>query len=407
MKGAMSSSGSAFSAAAGYKKFAILVAAIGGGLSFVGLGLDRQQFFVSYLEGFLWVAAIPFGAFGLLMIHTLTGGKWGWTIRPFLVSAAKTLPLIAVLFIPVALGMKDLYIWTNHEVVNHDPVLASKVAYLNEQFWLARTVFYFASWIVLSWLLLRRLVPNPEKISDIKVLHPAQRVAAGGFLFFFLTASFASIDWVMSIEPHWFSSVYGALMLTGCAMSAFGFSTWCLIALDKKSPNMWMTQNNVHDLGKFLFMTVMLWGYLSLSQYLIIWAGNLPEETYWYHERGMGLWKWISLFMVFFQFVLPFCWLMSKHIKRNVKMLPIVISLLFVMRWLEQLWLVKPGLMVGKFPFHFLDFTVPAAIMGIWLFVYFTFLSKAENVPVPDGFLGHHPGDHHHGPQDKAIPKPA
>jgi hypothetical protein len=398
---------SSFSAAAGYKKYALVAALVGGAVSVLGLGIDRQQFFVSYLVGFMWVSAIPFGALGLLMIHTLTGGNWGWTIRPFLVSAAKTVPVMALLFIPLVLGMHALYPWTNTDFMQHDPVLVTKISYLNDPFWIARTVFYLVTWTILAWWLLRRLVPTPAQLKDTSILHPAQRIAAGGFLFYVLSFSFAALDWVMSIEPHWFSSVFGAIILATQAMSAFAFSTWCLIALDRKSPNMWLTQKNVHDLGKFLFMTVMLWGYLSFSQYLIIWAGNLPEETFWYHERSLGAWKYVSAALVVFQFVVPFCWLLSKHIKRNIRALPWVISLLFIVRWLEQLYLIKPGLMVGRFPLHWLDVALPAAIGGVWLFVYFTFLSKAETVPVPDGYFHHHGPEYNKGPQDKPVTKPA
>lgn len=388
---------SSFQGAADYRKFAVVAAVAGCALSVVGFGLDKQQFFVSYLEGFLWVSAIPLGSFALLMVHTLTGGNWGWTIRPFLVSAAKTIPLLAILFVPVVLGMHQIYPWMDHEVMHHDPVLAAKAAYLNEQFWLARTAFYFVVWSLLSWVLIRRLVPSPDQLKDTKQLHKAQRVAAGGAVVFMLSGSFAVVDWVMTIEPHWFSSMYGALAVAGMAMSSFAFCTLSMILLDKKSPNMWMTQNNVHDLGKFIFMTVMLWGYLSLSQYLIIWGGNLPEETYWYHERGMGGWQVVSCIMVIFQFVVPFCWLLSKHIKRNVRMLPYIIALLFSVRWLEQLWLVKPGLMAGKFPIHWLDLAAPLALAGIWVLAYCTVLAKAAAVPAPAG----HGHGHHHGPQDK------
>ncbi|MBY0369192.1 hypothetical protein K2X33_00800 [bacterium] len=385
----------AFSAAASYKRKMLLPAAVGAGLMVFGFLLNRPQFFQSYLQGYLFAVAIPLGCLGVTMIHNLSGGNWGWTIRPFLEAGIKTLPAMALLFIPVALGVTSIFPWTNHELVAHDPVLLGKEAYLNVPFWLGRAAFYFALWSILSLWLLRWLLPSPTA-GTLSQQHRVQRLSAGGLLLFVLSTSFAAIDWAMSIEPHWFSSIFGVIVIVGYVISAFSVATMSLILFNNTTPNPWLTSKNLHDLSKFMFMGIMLWGYMSLSQFLIIWSGNLPEETFWYYERSLGGWWWLSLFMPILQWVLPFCLLLSAKMKKKAPYVFKVGAFLLVVRALEQVWFISPSLRLGAaFPFHWMDLVAPVTLGALWAALYFSFLGGSSGVPAPAGHAhtAHEPQD--------------
>jgi hypothetical protein len=382
----------AFSAAASYRRKAVVPALIGMGFLVFGFLLNRPQFFMSYLQGYLFTVAIPLGCLGITMIHNLSGGKWGWTIRPFLEAGMRTLPAMAVLFVPIALGMSQIYPWMNADLVAHDAALQSKAMYLNGSWWLVRAVLYFVLWIGLAAWLRRWLLASPSNVA-IEKLHRVQKLSAGGLLVFVLSVSFASIDWVMSVEPHWFSSIFGTIVLVGAAMSAFCVCTMTAIFMHRRTPNPWLTERNLHDLSKFIFMTIMLWGYMNLSQFLIIWSGNLPEETFWFYERSVGGWNVVSALLPIFQWVLPFALLLSARAKKNPDFVVKVAAFLLVGRALEQIWLVAPGLRAGTFPIGWMDVVAPLALGGVWAALYFGYLGQSSGVPFP---AGHAPA----GPQD-------
>jgi hypothetical protein len=383
----------AFSAAASYQRKAIFPALIGAGLLVLGFLLNRQQFFLSYLQGYMFAIAFPLGCLGITMIHTLSGGRWGWTIRPFLEAGMRTMPLMAVLFIPIVLGMNTLYPWTQQELVAHDAALLSKAIYLNPKWWLIRAVSYFALWIVLAWWVRRLLLPSPEG-QDLQKLHRLQRVSAGGLLVFVLSVSFASIDWVMSVEPHWFSSIFGGIVLVGAGMSAFSFCTMSAIFMHRHTPNPWLTERNLHDLSKFIFMTLMLWGYFNLSQFLIIWSGNLPEETFWFYERSQGGWYYISTLLPLLQWAIPFCLLLPASCKKNPDFVVKVGAFLLFGRAFEQLWLVAPSVRPVGWAIQWMDVVAPIALGGAWAALYFGYLGQTAGIAAPQGHAGH-------GPQDK------
>jgi hypothetical protein len=383
----------AFSAAASYRRKAVVPALIGAGFLVFGFMLNRQQFFLSYLQGYLFAVAIPLGCMGITMIHCLSGGKWGWTIRPFLEAGMRTLPAMAILFVPVALGLSQIYPWMNHDLVAHDAALQSKAIYLNGNWWLIRAVSYFAIWILLAAWLRRWLLVSPAD-SSIEKLHRVQRLSAGGLLVFVLSVSFAAIDWVMSIEPHWFSSIFGAIVLVGAGMSAFCVCTVSVIWMHRQTANPWLTERNLHDLSKFIFMTIMLWGYMSLSQFLIIWSGNLPEETFWFYERSVGGWNVISALLPICQWLVPFALLLPASRKKNPDFVVKVALFLLVVRALEQVWLIAPASRAGTFPIHWMDVVAPLALGGAWAALYFGYLGQSSGVPAPQTA--------HSGPHDVA-----
>jgi hypothetical protein len=393
-----------FSAAASYRNKAVLPALVGVGLLVFGFLIHRQQFFLSYLQGYMFALAFPMGCLGLTMVHNLSGGKWGWTIRPFLEAGIKTIPAMSVLFIPIALGLTSIYPWTNHALVAHDAALLSKAGYLNEKFWLIRAVGYFVIWNILGFWLLKWLMPTPAAVkTDIARYHRVQRLSAGGLLVLILSLSFAAIDWVMSIEPHWFSSIFGGIVVFGCAMSAYCWCTMSVVWMHRTTPNPWLTERNLHDLSKFIFMTIMVWGYFNLSQFLIIWSGNLPEETFWYYERSVGGWFWVSTFLPLFQWAFPFCLLLSARAKKNPDFVVCVAWFLLMGRAFEQIWLIAPSARPDTFPIQWLDVVAPIALGATFAALFFGYLGRSSGIPAPAV------GPHDHaigGPSDKPHAKP-
>jgi len=365
---------------------ALLLALAGGAALAFGFGFNTTIFFQSYLQSFIFVLAIPLGCLAILMIHSLTGGGWGWAIRPFLLMGVRTLPFVALLFIPIVLGVKVLYPWTNVEAVHHDPILSSKAAYLTLNFWMARAAFYFVIWMIFWFFIERNLEKSPGSHS-ISQKHRLQRWSAGGLVVLALSVSFAAIDWLMSLEPHWFSSIFGVILIVSCLMSAFCICSWW--ALKLRHQNSWLSQKHWHDLGKFVFMTIPLWGYINLSQFLIIWSGNMPEETFWYYDRSLGIWKALGVILIFGQFVIPFLALLPRVNKLNPKIFAAVIACMLTMRYIEQVWLVAPSVRESA-SLHWLDLAAPIGMLSLWVFLFLRGISKVDFVPGGPALAGGH-----------------
>ena len=262
----------------------------------IGLVMNPAQFVRSFLPAYMWMLSVTLGSLGLAMVHQVSGGAWGVVIRRILGAATRTLPLLTVLFIPIALGLHSLYPWADAAHVAGDPILQWKQPYLNVPFFLARAA-------ALLCCLERHRVPAQQVVAsnrtttgDPTIPRKMQVLSAGGLLAYGLTITFAAFDWLMSLEPHWFSTIYGVLVMGGQALSAIAFSIVVLAWLVRRAPfNELITANHFHDLGNLMMGFTMLWTYFGFSQYLIIWAANIPEETEWYlHRIGHG-WQYIAL----------------------------------------------------------------------------------------------------------------
>lgn len=354
-------------------------------VSLAGLFLDRGQFFRSYLVGFLYLLALPLGCLGIAMLHHVTKGAWGVMVRRILEASARTIPLLALLFIPVILGMKQLFVWTDPEVIAHDELIAGKTAYLNVTFFVVRAVIFFAVWgglaALLAWLSKRQ-----DETSDPMVSVRMQAVSGVGIALYVITASFASFDWLMSLDPHWFSSIYGLYFVGGQALTALCFVVVVAMILSGSAPMASVYRpSHFHDYAKLMLAFMMLWAYFSLSQFIIIWSGNLPEEVPWYLERTTGPWKLVSLLVVFLHFALPFLLLIQTDIKRNAKRLALVAGLILVMRWVDLYWQAAPALHAERF--HWLDVTVPLGLGGLWVALFLTFLRSRPLIPLHEPFL--------------------
>ena len=351
----------------------LLAGGIGAALCVVGFAIDPAQFVRSLLPAYMWMLSITLGSLALAMVHQVSGGAWGVVIRRILGAASRTLPLLTVLFIPIALSLRSLYPWADETHLAGDPILQWKQPYLNVPFFLARAAFYFAVWNGIAYLLNKWSVEQ-DATGDPTIPRKMQILSAGGLLAYGLTITFASFDWLMSLEPHWFSTMYGVLIMGGQALSAMAFAIVVLSWLARREPlHGLISPNHFHDLGNLMLGFTMLWTYFGFSQYLIIWAANLPEETEWYiHRTGHG-WQILAITLVVFHFAVPFLVLLSRAVKRQGSVLGRVAAGLLVMRFVDLFWLSAPAFAPeGGFHLHWLDILVPLSLAAVWLgfFVY-------------------------------------
>jgi hypothetical protein len=324
---------------------ALIAGVVGLALAGVGFFVDRAHFFQAWLVGWVFWMSVTLGCTGLLMLHHMTHGAWGLMIRRSLEAVSRVLPLMIVLFVPLLFGLHDLYHWTHGAVVAADRFLSAKAAYLNVPFWIGRNVFYFAVWLYFMWAL-NRLSRRQDETGDAKTYGQLQAHGAAGFLTLALTGTFAAIDWLMSLDPHWFSSLYGLWFFAGMGLSGLTFVIVVAYWLAGREPMASvMTARHFHDYGKLFFAFVMLWAYLSFSQFLLIWAGNLPEEIPFYLRRmGATQWSIVSAILLVGHFVLPFLILLSADVKQRSRTLVKVAVWVLVMRWVDFFWNVAPTL---------------------------------------------------------------
>jgi hypothetical protein len=343
-----------------------------------------NEFFHSYLLAFMFWNGLAVGSIAVLMLQYLTGGAWGIAIRRELEAATRTLPLTAIAFLPIAFGMPYLYEWTHADVVAHDPLLQKKMAYLSTPFFLFRAALAFAVWMIIAFTL-NRWSREQDARADKGIERKLQLLSGGGLVAWALTTTWTAVDWVMSLEPHWFSTMYGVIFMAGEGLGALSLATFAVVRLSRGRPvSEFLGGRHLHDLGKMMFAFTMFWAYVTFSQYLIIWSGNLPEEIPWYLARFRGGWGWVAFMVLFLQFVLPFLLLLSRRANRNPRMLSITAVLVVGMRFVDLSWMVLPAFSRGRFVIHPTDLSLPIALGGIWLALYFRNLAARPLLPIHD-----------------------
>ena len=350
------------------ERAAFTVGLIGSASMLVGFFIDAEQFHQSYLMAFLFWLAPTLGSLGLISLHHMTGGGWGFAIRRLLEAAVRNVPYMALAFLPLALGATQLYEWTHEEVVASDPLLQHKAAYLNLPFFFLRAALYFGVWIALGRGIVR-LGARYDRWLDISAMRRLKALSAIGILTYVLTMSFASFDWGMSLEPHWFSTIYGVHFVVGQVLRTLCLAVFCAARISRYEPfTRWFEKSHFHDLGNLMLAFVMLWAYISFSQFLIIWSGNLPEETPWYLHRTEHGWQAIALFLVAFHFAIPFAILLTRKSKRNAAILSKVAVAVFLIRFADIYWLIAPAFEHGGgIHFSWMDVAAPIALGGLWL----------------------------------------
>jgi hypothetical protein len=367
----------------------LLVAVIGGAACAYGYANLKEQFYRAYLTAYLFWLGIGLGCMGLAMLHGLTGGAWGLTIRRVIEAGYQTMPLLALLFTPLWLGVERMYEWADPEVMRHSEVLAGKAGYLNVDGFHTRAIVYFFVWIAITWSQ-DRSSPNDEFQGDTPRGRRLQRASALGFIAYGLTITLASVDWVMSLEPEWYSTMYGVLYMGGQAVSGMSFALIAVITLGRFEPwSRTVTPLRRNDLGNLLLAFVMFWAYVAFMQYLVIWSGNLPEENVWYLHRSQGGWEYLVMSLMGLHFAVPFLLLLSRNLKRQAAGIFRIAALLLVMRYVDLYWLIVPGFQRGEtgthgLTFHWLDLAALAAIGGVWLAVFAWRLLVRVRLPIYD-----------------------
>jgi hypothetical protein len=369
---------------------AVMVGAIGIAASAIGFfTLDRTLFLQSYLIAFIFWMGITMGSLALLMVQYLSGGAWGLFARRVFEASTRNVLVMLVLFIPIALNLPVLYPWARPEALN-EKIIQEKAAYLNVGFFYARAALYFAILFGLSFFLNRW----SKEQDDTALRAPGpkdgrMRVLSGpGVALYILTVTFMSVDWIMSLDPHFSSTIFGILTLGGQGLSTFAFTILVLSALSQFKPMSAIAKPDLfHDLGKLMLAFVMLWAYFNVSQLIIIYQGNLPEEIPWYLRRLHGYWLPIAVTVLLGHFVLPFLLLLSRDIKRHSKLLARLAIFVLAMRVVDLVWVIGPIFREGGTTIHWLDFAMVLGMGGIWLTMFFVNLAGRALVPAHDPYF--------------------
>jgi hypothetical protein len=303
---------------------------------------------------------------------------------------------VAILAVPVVIGIPRLFAWAQPGAeANH--IIHQKLPYLNAGFFIARAAIYFVFWSALMWMLNKWSAEQDSgqavtKNDSIRF----RTVSAPGLLFLVITVTFASVDWVMSLEPEWFSTIFGLLTVAGYGLTALAFTIVVLAAIDRdKVEGSLLAPRHFHDLGKLLLAFVMLWAYLSFSQFLIIWSGNLPEEIPWYIARISGSWGFVAIALVLGHFFIPFAMLLSAGVKKRSGALAKIALWVLVMRLVDLIWYVAPSFRHvvpeaaghGTAPMHWMDIAIPVGLTALWVFLFVRQLRSRSLFPVNDPYL--------------------
>jgi hypothetical protein len=341
-------------------------------LCVIGAAAGREQFFRSYLPSYLFWFGMGTGCLGVLMLHHVTGGAWGDIIRPMLEAGAMTMPLLALLFVPVLLGLPVLYPWARPGAAG-DALFRHRAVYMNVPFFLIRAAASFALWGALA-VFLRRWSGGGEAAAAER----ARRLSAPGLALYVLTASFCAVDWMMSLEPRWYSTIYGLMVLTGQVLGALALMALARPFLSGPESPGGKGAAPFSDLGNILLAFVMLWAYMSFSQYLIIWSGDIPKELTWYIARQKGGWFWSAVALALFHFFVPFALLLNRGNKSHPRRLLWIAALLLALRILDIHWLVDPSHDTeGPRP-HWMDAAALLGVGALWTWNFLGHLARKE-----------------------------
>ncbi len=353
----------------------------------IGWFLRPEEFYRAYLPSYMFWFEIVVGCLGILMLQYLTGGEWGLMIRRPLGASARTILVMLVLFIPIVIGMRYIYPWANPDVVAHDHILQAKQRYLNPAAWIIRSAVYFAMWILWAWRLRMLSLKFYEDRAPETELR--RRAWSGiGLVMIVLTLTFSSIDWMMSLEPKWYSSMFGLIFVVSCGLSAFAYVTFLLTQLARTQAMAGILKaSHLRDLGNLMLAFVMLWAYTAFSQFLLIWYGNLKEEIPYYIKREHGVWGFMAATLIVFHFFLPFFMLLMRSIKDRASTIAIVTVIILVMRYIHNYWLIGPAFYGEEFHFSWMSVTSFIGIGGVWFWFLVQQLKGQTIIPIHETWV--------------------
>ncbi|HEY6341831.1 MAG TPA: hypothetical protein VIY49_10090 [Bryobacteraceae bacterium] len=363
-----------------WQRQAVIASVVLSIISIIGAFFNPGDFFRSYLFGYLFWIGLGLGAMALLMLQYLTGGRWGVVTRRPLEAASRTLPWLALLFIPIAAGIPYLYHWAHRDLVVRDSILLHRSVYMNPVFFIVRAIVYFAIWICLTYFL-NKWSRQEDSWGDQTTR--LARLSAPGLVLYVFTVTFSAIDWAESLEDHFFSTMWGFLFVADQGITVLCFAILFSLVLTRWQPMADVLRAaRFHDLGKLLLVFVMLWAYFAFSQLLIIWSGNLSNEIPWFLPRIGTTWGWLGGALIVLQFIVPFLMLLSRPLKRNAWALSSVAILLLLMRFVDLFWIVMPSTYRTGFHISWLSFTVPIALGAIWIALFLQNLKRAPLLPL-------------------------
>jgi hypothetical protein len=364
------------------QRVALIVGVVGLGLCAVGFSAGREQFFRAWLIAFLFWWGVSLGSLAWMMVHHLSGGQWGVVTRRVFEASSRVLPFMALAFLPVAFGVRELYPWARPELVANDEILQHRAPYLNISFFYVRAAIYFVLWSALAYLISGWSRKQDSAPGDEGLAIRMQRLSGGGLLLYGITLFFASVDWLMSLDPHWYSTIYGILMLGGQGLASMAFTLTVMVLLSRTAPLAGVFRaNHLHDLGKLMLAFVMLWAYFQFSQFLIVWSGNLPEEIGFYLTRIEGAWVYLSAVLILGHFALPFVLLLNRDLKRS-HMVALVAIFVIGMRFVDLFWLMGPRDGHTAPALSWINFVTPVALGGIWIALFLWQLGSRPLLPL-------------------------
>jgi hypothetical protein len=333
----------------------------------LGAIFNARQFFISYLFAYLFWLGLSLGCLCVAMIHHLTGGRWGDVTRRFLEAGYMTLPMMAVLFLPILAGLHQLYPWARPADATHSGILPDKAHFQKIAGFVGRAVVYFVVWITMA-VHLRKWSLQQDQTTDVTPTRQARTLSGPGVVIYALTVTFASIDWVMSLEPDWYSTIFPVIICGGQILAAFAFAVLMLNYFRKEAPFLGVVEaGHYHQLGNLLLTFVMFWTYVCFGQLLIIWGGNLPREISWYLHRIAGGWKWTAGFLALFNFFLPFFLLLFRLARVNLRVLRVLAEAVFLCQLVNVYWLVEPSFFPTGVHLHWMDLAAPLGLGGLWV----------------------------------------
>jgi hypothetical protein len=344
-----------------------------------------NDFFVAYLFGLLFFLGLSLGSLGLLMIHHLTSGYWGYSVRRFLESAAGNLPLLAVLFVPIFFGLTHLYPWKNPSVLAEDQILRHKQYYLNTPGYIIRSAVMFAIWIVMARFLLKWSAEQ-DLTASVEPTRKMRTLSGPGLVIYPVTMTFAAVDWLMSLEKDWYSTMFAVMICIGQMLSALAFVI-LLLSVATRSRQLGpiiSTEETFHKIGNLLLAFTMLWAYLEFGQLLITWSGNLPHEISWYLNRVTAGWRWVCVFLFLFNFFIPFFLLLMRPVKRRVSVLASVAGCILIAHIVDVWWTIAPSLHPQHFYVTWWTVITFVGIGGIWSAAFLKNLESRPVVPLND-----------------------
>ncbi|MGB5074798.1 MAG: hypothetical protein WBQ23_11745 [Bacteroidota bacterium] len=367
-------------------RFGIIALGIGilfTALTVVGAFTDSHMFFAAWLTSFAFWTTITLGALFFVMLQHVTAAVWSVVTRRAAEALALALPVLLLCFIPLLFGMHDLFHWSHAEEVAADRILAWKAPYLNTTFFAIRGFVFFAIWIVLAWILHRHSVAQ-DTDGDVAHTYSMRKISAGGIVLFAFSATFAAFDWLMSLNPHWYSTIFGVYVFIGGFLTSMAIMLLIFQMLRRQGMlEGVVTIEHFHDFGRLIFAFTVFWAYIGGSQYYLIWYANIPEETVWFLTRWENGWKEVSMALILLHFIVPFLTLLFYRVKRNTILLRLIASLIVVMHFVDMFWLVMPTFGPGVH-FSWMHLTSVLGIGGLVMWMFWLRYTAHRAIPSAD-----------------------